>query len=194
MTKPYESRDVFLSYASEDKTCADILCATLKAGGLSVWIDSVESKAGDEVLRMLNSAILACKCLVPLVTPFYLEKKWTMIELGAAINSGMAVVPVLQGISTEEVKRRCPVMTAIVMYPVENDVVVLRERVADCAGNWKEPQRSQIARRTLQTIEEYKESYQKAKLIGDMRRCQFIEMEIRDLWNILGQMETEYGH
>ena len=50
------TRDVFISYASEDKEVARALADALIALGLSVWFDEYELRVGDSLSRKIDEA------------------------------------------------------------------------------------------------------------------------------------------
>lgn len=50
--------DVFLSYASEDKSVMEDLATHLQKAGLKVWLDSLEIRLGDDIAEEINMTAL----------------------------------------------------------------------------------------------------------------------------------------
>jgi len=67
-----EHRDVFISYASEDKAVAIELADALKAAGLSVWIDT-ELMPGDELRQKISDGLAKSRFGVVMAWRFDLE-------------------------------------------------------------------------------------------------------------------------
>jgi hypothetical protein len=78
MSKPYH---VFVSYAIEDEECANELSKALKWLGLSVWFAPVTLEVGGKLLDSINVGLAASQYGLLLLSPTYIEKKWTAYEL-----------------------------------------------------------------------------------------------------------------
>lgn len=100
MKKTAKQKDIFLSYASEDKNFADRLANDLDDYGLSVWIDEWFILPGDSITEKINSALKDCRYFVPILSNSFLTKHWPQRELSSAImrqsNAGQKyIIPLL---------------------------------------------------------------------------------------------------
>lgn len=98
--------DVFISYAREDGEVARQLRDMLirKGNGLKVWMDDKEVLPGSELRRTLLEGLRGSRVVLALISPTYLRKHWTQIELGGAFAFKLdkaGVIPVLHDIERE---------------------------------------------------------------------------------------------
>ena len=112
MTSPEsspEEYDVFISYASEDEDAIAMpLAGTLRALGLRVWIDTGELSPSDILNTKLLEGIERSRYFVPIVSPRYLSKHWTLYELnnawGKLEKPGSGILPVVHQMSPKKVE------------------------------------------------------------------------------------------
>jgi|GEM_PF-1431443 len=86
-------KDVFLSYASEDRAVAQRLAAGLEGSGLSVWWDR-QIQVGSEWDKTIEVALAAAKCVVVLWTGQAKNSRWVRAEAREALKHEK-VVPVM---------------------------------------------------------------------------------------------------
>ena len=86
-------KEVFISYASEDRPVAQRLAAALEQSGLSVWWDR-QIQVGSEWDKTIEDALAAAKCVVVLWTGHAKNSRWVRAEAREALNQEK-VVPVL---------------------------------------------------------------------------------------------------
>ena len=86
-------KDVFVSYASEDRTIAQRLAMGLEASGISVWWDR-QIQVGSEWDKTIEEALAAAKCVVVLWTGHAKQSRWVRAETRAALKEEK-VVPVM---------------------------------------------------------------------------------------------------
>ncbi|MFA9562527.1 MAG: toll/interleukin-1 receptor domain-containing protein, partial [Nitrospirota bacterium] len=86
-------KDVFVSYASEDRAIAQRLALGLEASGISVWWDR-QIQVGSEWDKTIEEALTAAKCVVVLWTGHAKQSRWVRAEARAALNQEK-VVPVM---------------------------------------------------------------------------------------------------
>ena len=86
-------KDVFISYASEDRPVAQRLAAALEQSGLSVWWDR-QIQVGSEWDKTIEDALAAAKCVVVLWTGHAKNSRWVRAEAREALNQEK-VVPVM---------------------------------------------------------------------------------------------------
>jgi len=65
---PIDLRAVFLSYASEDATAAERICATLRAAGIEVWFDRNALRGGDAWDATIRQQIKTCALFIPIIS------------------------------------------------------------------------------------------------------------------------------
>ena len=109
--------DVFVSHAHDDK--ADVaapLASLLLAAGLRVWIDDAEISVGDSLNERINQGLAGTRFGVVILSPAFLSpsRSWTRNEVAALLarESGRTkrVLPVLHGLSVDELKTTLPVL------------------------------------------------------------------------------------
>ena len=80
--------DIFLSHCKEDKMgVAFPLYQALEALGFTVWIDRNEIAPGDEIYENITEAIQNSVCVIAVIAPPYLDRKWTQQELHLALEA-----------------------------------------------------------------------------------------------------------
>ena len=85
--------DVFLSYASADKTVADMACAVLERAGVRVWIAPRDVPPGSDYPAQLTAAIEACKVLLAVWSEHFDASEHTKREVEIAVSSGKHILP-----------------------------------------------------------------------------------------------------
>ena len=86
-------KDVFISYAREDRPVAQRLAAALEQSGLSVWWDR-QIQVGSEWDKTIEDALAAAKCVVVLWTGHAKNSRWVRAEAREALKEEK-VVPVM---------------------------------------------------------------------------------------------------
>lgn len=93
MSIPSIIKDVFISYAGEDRSIAQRLAAGLEQGGVSVWWDR-QIQVGSEWDKTIEDALAAAKCVVVLWTGHAKKSRWVRAEAREALKHEK-VVPVM---------------------------------------------------------------------------------------------------
>jgi TolB-like protein len=62
------NKAVFLSYASQDASAAQEICAALRAAGIEVWFDQSELRGGDAWDASIRRQIKACALFIPIIS------------------------------------------------------------------------------------------------------------------------------
>jgi hypothetical protein len=105
--------DVFLSHTSDtrDVEVSEELYAELTGRRLDVWYDGAELRLGESLMRQIDRGIAKSKCGVILITEAFLKGRvWTERELGALVSSGRRVIPILDGVSYEDLAKYSPLL------------------------------------------------------------------------------------
>ncbi len=111
MAAAERSWDLFVSHASEDKApFVRGLVAELVDRGVSVWYDEFSILPGDSISGSIDHGIRSSKAGLVVVSPNFLAKKWTDLELRslimAEVNQGIRLIPILLDIGHEQLARR----------------------------------------------------------------------------------------
>jgi len=88
-----EHRDIFLSYASEDRPKAATVASALEGEGWSVWWDR-SIPAGKTFAEVIEEALHAAKCVVVLWSRASIESEWVKLEADRAARRRV-LIPVL---------------------------------------------------------------------------------------------------
>lgn len=110
-----DKKDVFISHAYEDKKeYVYPLVEAFKKKKISYWLDEAEINWGDKITEKINQGISKSKFVIVLLTSNFLEKNWTMTELGSALHSentsgNKIVLPILVA-SGKEIFKKYPLL------------------------------------------------------------------------------------
>ncbi len=91
---PKASTHVFISYASQDATVAQRLCAALEAAGLACWIAPRDVRAGESHAAAIVQAINSCRMLVLVLSKSAIESSHVLGELERASSKKRPVLSV----------------------------------------------------------------------------------------------------
>ncbi len=86
-------KDVFISYASENRGTAQQVAVGLEAAGISVWWDR-QIQVGSEWDKSIEEALAAAKCVVVLWTSQAKQSRWVRAEARASLKKER-MVPVM---------------------------------------------------------------------------------------------------
>ena len=109
---------IFISHASEDKEIyVRNLANELKRSNFDVWYDEYEIKPGMSIRQSIDNGLAVCDIGLVVLSPFYLKKQWTKLELNAifskiTIGNGR-LIPIWLGISKKELLDYSPLLTDI---------------------------------------------------------------------------------
>ena len=85
--------DVFISYASKDKTVADAVCARLESAGIRCWIAPRDIVAGTSYGEAIIDAIHAAKVMVLVFSANANASGHIPKEVERAVSNGVAILP-----------------------------------------------------------------------------------------------------
>jgi len=91
-------RQVFMSYAEEDRGVAERIANALRAAGDRVWFDAWELASSDSIGPRINQAVTTSDFLLVLLSPKSVESQWVQNELSTALarelsDRGITVIP-----------------------------------------------------------------------------------------------------
>ncbi len=87
------AHDVFISYASDDKTIADAICRQLEASGAKCWIAPRDLQGGETWAGGIDTAIQGSKAMVLVLSRHTGKSTWILKELTLATNIRVPVIP-----------------------------------------------------------------------------------------------------
>jgi hypothetical protein len=124
--------DTFLSYARIDGSeVGDELRNELENLGVSVWFDAVAIVPGKSQARQMDVGLQSARAGIALLTPAYLAGRfWTERELGALLHKE-TLIPVLHGVTFEDVKEYSGILPDLVGFETSRDpVAVIAKKIA----------------------------------------------------------------
>lgn len=115
MNKQVNERDIFISYASEEReSVAKPLAELLTTLGISVWFDKFDLKMGDSLRRKIDEGLASCRYGIVLLSPSFFGKHYTNRELdGLAqreVGGTKVILPVWIGVDEQEVRKFSPTL------------------------------------------------------------------------------------
>lgn len=124
--------DSFLSYARIDGALvAGELRNCLEALGVAVWFDEVAIVPGKSQSLQMDAGLRKARTGIALLTPAYLTGRfWTERELGALLSKS-TLIPVLHGITFDDVKQYSGILPDLAGFTTANDSVAdIAEKIA----------------------------------------------------------------
>jgi TIR domain/Sel1 repeat len=85
--------DVFISYASKDKTVADAVCATLESHAVRCWIAPRDVLPGMAYGEAIIDAIRGCRIMILIFSSESNTSSHIPKEIERAVSAGVAVIP-----------------------------------------------------------------------------------------------------
>ena len=81
-----KKNSIFICYSSDDKGFANKLVQDLKDFGVDVWIDSVEIKIGDSLIKKISEGIKTVDYLAVILSPNSVSSEWVNREVEIALT------------------------------------------------------------------------------------------------------------
>jgi hypothetical protein len=102
---PSDKPIVFISYAHDDASLAKFIAGQLEHSGVETWRD--EEPEGDVAWQELAKKLEEATLFVLLITPSYLQSRWTNFELGVALarsarSKDVQILPLTFGVSSAQ--------------------------------------------------------------------------------------------
>jgi hypothetical protein len=124
--------DVYLCHASPDKPVARELRDALEACRLDVWFDEARLVLGESQSMQMDRGIAGSRVGVVLVTPAFLKgRKWTERELGAMFSTDRRVIPVVHGVTFDEIAAYSPFLADRAGLTLDDGVADAAQVIAD---------------------------------------------------------------
>ena len=139
--RPY---DVFISYAHEDgMDVAALLEDGLTRRGLRVWRDETSLHLGNTLSGEIGRGLCNSSHAVAVISPAYVDKRWTMIELGGMMYGGLRgkIIPVLHKTDHDYVASNLPMLADRLAGTWDDDAERIMDEIARAAmGTQQEPE------------------------------------------------------
>lgn len=87
------AHDVFISYASEDKTIADAVCAGLEKEGVRCWIAPRDILPSDNYDDAIVNAIASARVMVVIFSSNIFQSQFVKSEVERAFSKGLIIAP-----------------------------------------------------------------------------------------------------
>ena len=129
-------RDVFISYASEDREAVARPLATLLSElGVSVWFDQSELKLGDSLRQKVDEGLASCRYGVVILSESFFGKHYPERELSGLaqreIEERCVILPVWYGIDEKDVRDVSPPLADKIAVKWEQGLHVVAEAVLE---------------------------------------------------------------
>jgi hypothetical protein len=128
-----DTRDVFISHASEDKDAvARPLRQALASRGWRVWLDELELTIGDSLSGRIDAALAQTRFGVVVLSPAFFDKPWPQRELQGLAAREVAggskvILPVWHDVDQDFIVKRSPTLADRLGVPTARGI----EHVAD---------------------------------------------------------------
>ena len=131
--KPYR---VFVSHATADKWLARVLCEKLEATGATTFRDDRDIQGGDDIPEEIRRQIKLSKEIVVLLTPESIDRRWVILEVGAAWGRSkrMRIVFIMYHVSVDPIPDMIKNKKAIPLNDFDQYVNELADRVRGYHG------------------------------------------------------------
>ncbi len=126
--RPYQ---VFISHATADKWIAKTLCEKIEAAGATTFRDDRDISGGDDIPEEIRRQIKRSKEMVVVLTPESVDRRWVMLEVGAAWvwSKRMRITMVLCHVSVDPIPGMLKHKKAIYLNQIEDYLNELTHRV-----------------------------------------------------------------
>ena len=136
-----ESRDLFISYASEDREAiARPLTDILIKKGLTVWFDKYELTLGDNLREKIEEGLRISRFGVTILSHSFFNKKWPKTELDGlfALETGSKkILPVWHGLSADDVRKYSPILASRLGISTSEGIEAVSEEIIKAVGKKK---------------------------------------------------------
>ncbi len=131
--------DLFISYASEDRSIVEGLVKVLAGHNLKVWWDKGQITLGDRLSAKIDEGLRNSRYGVVIISAYFIAKHWPESELRSMINrstsSGEKVIlPVLLGLTHDQFAEHYPLIADTVTTQFDGDIDRLANEISTAIG------------------------------------------------------------
>ena len=128
--------DVFISYASEDKTDIALpLAVHLRHLGLKVWLDEFELTLGDSLRRNIDRGLSQSRCGVVILSPAFFSKEWPNKELDGIVvredGRDKDILPIWHNFSADDILKFSPTLADKLAVSTSRGLFYVAERILE---------------------------------------------------------------
>jgi len=128
------NRDIFISYASEDRIdVVQPLYDSLNQGGLRVWIDENDIMLGGILREEIEKGLAESRFGLIILSQAYMNKKWPKRELDALLALETAerqkILPIWHKLSEPDVKLLSPILAARAALSTEKGIDTVAKKI-----------------------------------------------------------------
>jgi len=133
---PITEKDVFISYASEDREAvAKPLAQLLSSLGISVWFDQFDLKIGDSLRRKIDEGLKKSRYGIVVLSPAFFDKHYTKLELdGLAqreVDGEKVILPVWVGVDEKQIRSFSPTLADRIAGRWEEGIYVVLAKLIE---------------------------------------------------------------
>lgn len=167
--------EVFISHAVEDKCAiANELNQRLKSLGINVWYSGDELMVGDSIMEAVNDALKTVRYAVVILSPTYLRKRWTMMELQALIareHLGLQrIFPIWHQVGYDEVLEFLPLLADRFAIPSDKGLHYIVDSITQAIQNQERASLPYLVEEEAKTTMRVWHNTTKRKKSGDIRQ------------------------
>lgn len=85
---------MFVSHATADKWLARTICEKIEQAGATTFRDDRDIDGGDDIPERLREEIERSAELLVLLTPISVNRRWVLLDIGAAWKVEKWIVPI----------------------------------------------------------------------------------------------------
>jgi hypothetical protein len=140
-----DRRDVFISYAGEDKAgVARPLAAELRQLGLSVWLDEDELVVGDSLSESIEWGLAHSERGIVVLSRSFFAKPWPRRELRGLVAREMSedrhlILPVWHGIDHRYLAEVSPTLADLLAADTAAGIPAVAQRLVEALGRGARP-------------------------------------------------------
>lgn len=131
--KPYQ---VFVSHATADRWLAKTICEQIEKTGAITFRDDRDIAGGDDIPEEIRRQIKQSKEIVVLLSPESVDRKWVILEVGAAWgwSKRMRIVTIRCHVSVDPIPDMIKSKKAISLEDLDQYLTELGQRVRGFHG------------------------------------------------------------
>ena len=138
--------DLFICYASEDRSTVEGLVAVLDGRGLKVWWDKGQVTLGDRLSAKIDEGLSNSRYGVVVISSSSIAKPWPESELRSMINRSISkaekvILPVLLNLTHSQFAEHYPLIADTVTTQFDDDLDRLADEISTAIG-WAPPESS----------------------------------------------------
>ena len=127
-------KDIFVSYASEDRGIAQPIADKLIENGITVWFDQYELKLGDNLRERIEKGLKNSRYGVTILSHNFFKKEWPQKELDGLFSlegDTKKILPVWYKLSKEAIASYSPIIASRLGISFSEGVNIVVQKIVD---------------------------------------------------------------